>query len=228
MMAEQEYFKKALADFAFDAAAGDAIRHLADLGLSVAQIATKLNYPVKEEKIGKVVWEHFLKKRRILREEPGSGKSSEEYTYVTNYDAYGRKSFRRVKLAEYGGEKIVFKEIVYDFALGKFSDYLLQKCRENGEENSYFTCTFAQIRRQEPEIFAALMEALEVREREYLLGLPFEETVYHQLDRRIREIAAVLYKTGKYQGECWFLKSGEKIILPAKEGGKAGQKIFAV
>lgn len=212
-MAEQEYFKKALADFAFDAAAGDAIRHLADLGLSVAQIAEKLNYPVKEEKIGKVVWEHFLKNGRILREEPGNGKLSEEYTYVTTYDAYGKKSFQRVKLAEHGGEKIVFKEIIYDPALGKFSDYLLQKCRENGEENSYFTCTFARLRREEPETFAALMEALEVRDREYFLGLPFEEIVYHQLDRRIREIAAVLYGTKKYHGECWFLKSKEKVIL---------------
>jgi len=223
-MAEQEYFKKALADFAFDAAAGDAIRHLADLGLTVAQIAEKLNYPVKQEKIGRIVWEHFLKSGRIRKEEPGGGVATEEYTYVTSYDAYGRKSFRRVKVAEHGGEKIVFKEIVYNPALGKFSDYLLQKCRENGEENSYFTCTFAQIRRQEPEIFAALMGALEGREREYLLGLPFEEIFYHQFDRRIREIAAALYGTGKYRGECWFLKSGEKIMLKTAEDDTARQK----
>lgn len=223
-MAEQEYFKKALADFAFDAAAGDAIRHLADLGLTVAQIAEKLNYPVKQEKIGKIVWEHFLKNGRIRKEEPGSGAATEEYTYVTSYDACGRKSFRRVKIAEHGGEKIVFNEIIYNAPFREFPGYLLQKCRENGEENSYFTCAFAQIRRQEPEIFAALMGALEGREREYLLGLPFEEIFYHQFDRRIREIAAALYGTGKYRGECWFLKTGEKIILKTTEDGAAGQK----
>ena len=82
-MAEQEYFKKALAGLAFDTAAGDAIRHLADIGLTVAQIAEKLDYPVKEEKIGKIVWEHFLKRGHIRTEEPGSGVGSEEYTYVT-------------------------------------------------------------------------------------------------------------------------------------------------
>ncbi len=107
-MAEQEYFKKALAGLAFDTAAGDAIRHLADIGLTVAQIAEKLDYPVKKEKIGKIVWEHFLKRGHIRTEEPGSGVGSEEYTYVTEYDAYGRKSFRRVKIAEHGTERVRF------------------------------------------------------------------------------------------------------------------------
>lgn len=217
-MAEQEYFKKALAEFAFDAAAGDAIRHLADLDLTVAQIAAKLDYPVKEEKIGKTVWEHFLKSGRIRTEEPGNGIASEEYTYVTEYDAYGRKSFRRIKLAEHGADKITFRETVFDAShLGEFAGYLREKCRENGEEKSYFTCDFSRCRRQEPETFAALMEVLGQREREYILGLPWEKTVYHRLDRRMEEIAVALCRTGKYRGECWFLKSKEKAVVKVAE-----------
>ena len=135
-MAEQEYFKKALAGLAFDTAAGDAIRHLADIGLTVAQIAEKLDYPVNKEKIGKIVWEHFLKRGHIRTEEPGSGVGSEEYTYVTEYDAYGRKSFRRVKIAEHGTERVRFLEKVFEAArFGEFAGYLRERCRENGEDS---------------------------------------------------------------------------------------------
>ena len=194
-MAEQEYFKKALAGLAFDTAGGDAIRHLADIGLTVAQIAEKLDYPVKKEKIGKIVWEHFLKRGHIRTEEPGSGVGSEEYTYVTEYDAYGRKSFRRVKIAEHGTE-----------------------------ENSYFTCDFARFCGQEPENYKVLLGALGQREREYILGLPWEQVVYHRLDRRMEEIAAALCATGMYRGEYWFLKCGEtgcptKVVFDMRKSG---------
>lgn len=227
-MAEQEYFKKALADFAFDTAAGSAIRHLADNGLTVKQIAKRLDFPVKEEKIGKIVWEHYQKTGRIRREEPGNGVASEEYAYVTEYDAYGRKSFRRVKLAEHGGGKSSFRKVMFDEGTcGKLADYLAKKCAENGEEKSYLSCNFAQksktgqmgvgIMTDSGTGYVNFAEALEIlgqRERDYLTGLPWEEhTVYHQLDGRIREIVVKLYEAGKYRGECWFLESGERVVL---------------
>lgn len=217
-MAEQEYFKKALADFTFDAAAGSAIRHLADNGCTVKQIAERLDFPVPEEKIAKVVWEHFLATGRIRKEEPGNGTASEEYTYVTEYDSYGRKSFRRVKLSQRGAEKIAFREVVFEAArCGRFSDYLAKKCAENGEEKSYLSCGFAQNRKSEPEAFAAAMEVLEARERDYICGLfQGDGIVYHQLDRRMREIAVRLYEAGKYRGECWFLGSGERVGVGGK------------
>ena len=42
---EQEYFKKALSDFALDAASGGAIRHLADRGYTANQIVRMLDFP---------------------------------------------------------------------------------------------------------------------------------------------------------------------------------------
>lgn len=225
-MAEQEYFKKALADFTFDAAAGSAIRHLADQGLTVKQIAERLDFPVKEEKIGKTVWEHFLKTGRIRREEPGNGTASEEYTYVTEYDTYGRKSFRRVTLTGHGGGKTTFRSVVFDSkTCGKIADYLAKKCAQNGEEKSYLSCCFAQKNNGDMTGIATdhgrecvnLAKALEVlgqRERDYLTGLPWEDgIVYHQLDQRMREIVVKLYEAGKYRGECWFLESGERVVL---------------
>lgn len=225
-MAEQEYFKKALADFTFDAAAGSAIRHLADNGLTVKQIAGQLDFPVKEEKIGKIVWEHYLKTGRIRKEEPGNGVASEEYTYVTEYDAYGRKSFRRVKLAEHGGSKTTFRKIIFDEkTCGKLPGYLAKKCAENGEEKSYLSCSFTQKSGKAPTCpapgsntasvdFAEALEILGQRERDYLTGLPWEAGIfYHQLDGRMREIVVRLYEAGKYRGECWFLGSGERVVL---------------
>ncbi len=223
-MAEQEYFKKALGDFTFDAAAGSAIRHLADSGLTVKQIAKNLTFPVPEEKIGRIVWEHFIKTGRIRREEPGNGATSEEYTYITEYDTYGRKSFRRVKLSEHGGGKTIFRKVVFDVkTCGGLADYLTKKCAENGEEKSYLSCCFAEnskkdmtgiAKRNDREGlgFAEVLGVLGQRERDYLTGLPWEDgTVYHQLDRRMREIVVRLYEAGKYRGECWFVGSGERV-----------------
>ena len=180
---------------------------------------------MNKEKIGKIVWEHFLKRGHIRMEEPGSGVGSEEYTYVTEYDTYGRKSFRRVKIAEHGTERVRFLEKVFEAArFGEFIGYLRERCRENGEENSYFTCDFARFCGQEPENYKVLLGALGQREREYILGLPWEQVVYHRLDRRMEEIAAALCATGMYRGEYWFLKCGEtgcptKVVFDIRKSG---------
>ena len=46
-------FKNALENFAFDAAAGRAIRHLCDLGRTAEQIQRELDYPVPVSRIEK-------------------------------------------------------------------------------------------------------------------------------------------------------------------------------
>ena len=45
-MAEQEYFKKALGDFTFEFAGGNAVRKLARQDYSIEEIAKKLDYPI--------------------------------------------------------------------------------------------------------------------------------------------------------------------------------------
>ena len=109
-MAKQEYFKTALSNFTYEAASGGAIRHLADLGYTVKQIAAQISFPTPYERIQKTVWEHFLDTHVILEEEPGSGKQRETAAYVRDYDAYGRASFRRVSDREMQKTEIAWKE----------------------------------------------------------------------------------------------------------------------
>ena len=84
-------FKTALQDFAFEAAAGRAIRHLCDLGLSAEEIRKELDYPVGIDRIQKEMEAYLREKQRIQDGE------EEGYTYIKEYDAFGKASFRRVK-----------------------------------------------------------------------------------------------------------------------------------
>ncbi len=50
--------------------------------------------------------------------------------------------------------------------------------------------------------------------RNYILGIPWERKLsYHRLDKRMRQIAVSLYESGGYKGSCYFVKTGEKVIL---------------
>ncbi|MDD2978380.1 MAG: hypothetical protein PHN80_00265 [Hespellia sp.] len=65
-----------------------------------------------------------------------------------------------------------------------------------------------------PEQYMQRLQVLEERQREYILGLPWErKLVYHRLDERMQEIVRRLYESGKYDGCCYFLKTEEKLTL---------------
>lgn len=87
-------FNNALGNFINDAAAGGAVRHLADLGYSISEISAELNYPVSKEKIARYMWEHFLNTGRISLEEPKE--TYEKTSFIKEQDAFGKVSFRRV------------------------------------------------------------------------------------------------------------------------------------
>ena len=82
-------FKEALTNFAFDAAAGKAIRHLCDLGRTAEQIKEELDYPVPLSRIKKEMQAYEKEKQA---EEAGEG-----YRIVKEYGKYGKVTFRRVK-----------------------------------------------------------------------------------------------------------------------------------
>ena len=46
-------------------------------------------------------------------DEPGTGKKQEAYEFVAEYDNYGRKTFRRVTVQDFGGEPIQWKETFF-------------------------------------------------------------------------------------------------------------------
>ncbi|MBP9995970.1 MAG: hypothetical protein KBT19_01685 [Lachnospiraceae bacterium] len=86
---EQRYFKKALHNFTYDVACGDAIRHLYDLGYSPEKIRDRLDYKTTIENITKTIEEYEKNKQSALDGKP-------QYEYVREEDEYGHTSFRRV------------------------------------------------------------------------------------------------------------------------------------
>ncbi len=95
-MEKNDYFNKALSSFTQDFASGDAIRHLTDLGYSIPDIKERLDYPIPIGKIKEIVWQHLLKQKIILLENPQTA-SDIKAIYIKETDAMGRTSFRRVE-----------------------------------------------------------------------------------------------------------------------------------
>lgn len=214
-MAEQEYFKQALSNFTFEVASGGAIRHLADHGYTTEEISKKLDFPTPIDRIQDTVWKHFLDTGVLLYEEPGTGRKRESFDFVTEYDQYGRKSFRRVTLKECRADAIVWKESVFQEKRdGALFSFLSKRCAANGEENAYISCDFGLRSKREPARFKEALQVLEKPERDYISGLPWERRmIYHRLDRRMRSIAAKLHQNGEYHGFCYFVELKEKVKL---------------
>ena len=135
---KQEYFKKSLSDFTFDMASGGAIRHLVDRGYTVEQIVKMLDFPTPYDRVQQTVWKYFLDKGTVLLKEPEREAEEEKYGYVTDYDMFGRKSFRRVVVKERSSETIQWRESRYGQTDSKrLLDFLGKKSMENGEDFSY-------------------------------------------------------------------------------------------
>ncbi|SFQ32447.1 hypothetical protein SAMN02910358_01596 [Lachnospiraceae bacterium XBB1006] len=91
-----EFFKQTLANFTHDVASGDAIRHLADKGYTVPEIAKELDFPTPIERIRKTVWEHYIN-TGVIRFEPPEEGTRLRVHYEKVYGAFGKTSFKRVE-----------------------------------------------------------------------------------------------------------------------------------
>ena len=94
---EEQFFQKALSKFAVEFAAGNAIRALADKGLTAEEIHEKLSYPVPRKTIGEMIWAHYLDTCVICIEHPGMAGEKVITSYERVQDAYGKTSFRQIK-----------------------------------------------------------------------------------------------------------------------------------
>lgn len=209
-MSEQNYFKNALSDFTFEAAAGGAIRHLADLGYTAKQIMEQLNFPVSYSKIQKTLWEHLSDTGVIRLTEPGSGASREKAEFVKEYDKYGHVSFRKVTLPSDKDKPICWKEISFSPG-GNLAAFLKEKCLSDNKNHAYLSCDFGLM---EKSSFEELLQVLDAKQQEYLTGLPWpKKTCYHCLDRRMQEILIRLYEQHMYHGICFFADTAEKVYF---------------
>ena len=213
-MSEQSFFQNALSNFTHEVASGGAIRHLTDLGYTVKQISERLDFPTPLERVKRQVWERLLETEVILVEEPGSS-HKEKADYVREYDKYGRASFRRVVEASPEMSVAHWRDLEIDGGEKEKLHILLEKkIAENGETHSYAACEFGLLAKREPQRFQELLQALDERQKEYVEGLPWEaKRVYHRLDTRMLEIVLRLSVKGLWQGQCYFLKTGERVCL---------------
>ncbi|MCR5546380.1 MAG: hypothetical protein K6F30_07900 [Lachnospiraceae bacterium] len=81
----EEFFRNALSRFMKDSANGGAIRHLHDLGYSVAEIKKELLFPAKDEDIQKVIDEYEKEKNS----------PEDAYEIVKVQNAFGKISFQK-------------------------------------------------------------------------------------------------------------------------------------
>ena len=212
-MGEQSPFQSALADFTYDVASGGAIRHLTDLGYTARQISETLSYPTPMTRIQEQMWKRLLETETILSQEPGSPRETSKF--VREYDKYGRTSFRMVSETALQENRVCTSEIKAHVSEKKRLFELLQrKLSENGAKDSYAACDFGLLAADEPEKYRELLTALDERSREYVEGLPWErKLVYHRLNERMQEIVFRLLENDLWQGDCYFLVTGERIHL---------------
>lgn len=211
MMHEKDnsYFKQALSDFAYDAACGAQIRHLTDLGYCVKQIVQELDVPAPYRRVQETVTRHLRDSKVLLMEKPGSGDRGKT-EFIKEYDRYGRASFRRVIRHDMRHTGISWREYVYvPDTDGSFWEFLKRKIEENGEEFSYISCDFGLDR----ERTKAYLGVLDTHQREYVEGILWEAArMYHRLTPVMQAIAVRLYEQNACGGECYFEKTGERII----------------
>lgn len=211
-MAGQEYFKKALTDFTFDLASGGAIRHLADKGYTARQIADELDVLVPYEKIQNTVWDYLVKSQVLLLDEPGAGTPLEQEVFVEECGKYGKKSFRRVKIRAENTRQIHWekKDITVKSPM-ELTRFLSEKCLENGTKTAYMACDFGIWKEYRQERYQELQKILDLRQEEYLEGLPWAgKRVYHQLNPRMADIAGRMVLMEAYEGWFYFMETKEK------------------
>lgn len=216
-MEEQEYFKKALSNFTYEIASGEAIRHLADQGYTIKQIIKTLDFPTSYEKVQHTVWEHFQHTGILLSEEPGSEKQSQNTTFIKEYNSYGKPSFRQIVLPDNSKPISWIEKTFQEKADGSLAAYLNKKYKQNHSGIAYLSCDFGFHIQNKSKSFLDAVQKLTPYQRDYILGLPWEKKIlYHKINCDIMEIAVQLYESGEYSGYCYFVELKEKIKIKEK------------
>jgi hypothetical protein len=203
-----KFFRDALANFTYATASGDAIEHLAESGYMPQEIQKMLDFPTPYQRVQETYWKYLLEKRIIVEEKSKLGKKREKSHFVTDYDSYGRKSFRRVVEYEECESSVMdvdtFRQVTYTPAVhGAFASFLKGYCTLE----TYVSCNFGLM----PEAF---LEPLTEKQRLYMEGVPWKrKIVWHLLEQRMMEILPVLYEQSSYHGTLLLLQKREQVIF---------------
>lgn len=192
----ESYFEAALSDFAFDVAAGGAIRHLTDRGYSVEQMMRELSYPVPRAKVEKAVYRYMTEARILLAKLP----EENENLKIRCLEAEKGAGFaQRLSdaIAE-SGEKNAYMECPFGGWKKKAEKKAVSATDAESGRADRGNCDGEWLR----QTFACLTG----REQEYLSGIRWEQDVmYHRMNGRMREIALKLIKNTEYGWKFYFL-----------------------
>lgn len=222
-MNNPDYFQKTLSKFTFDVASGDAIRHLLDRGFSLPEIKKMLDFPTPMDRIQSIAWDYLLEKGCIVTDVSAIGKPKEEVVYVTEYDAYGRQSFRKTvrpvtapnsdfpSSHPTASASSAWNERNYLPSIdGSFAEFLKFHCSATNPQAAYLFCDFGLVSHRDPALYAQMLAALDPDDRAYVESLPWErKKIYHQLDQRMVNIAVSLYDKGLYHGDLYVVRDRE-------------------
>lgn len=171
----------------------------------------------------------FAQHAQFVEEQDAYGRRTFRKIYIDS-DSQDKMTDKTdlTKLSQSGKEgqlqTFLWKESAYDRKRdGKLTELLHRKCEENGENLCYVSCAFdfpnvdlnsQNMQQQGKKGREDAISCLNSRQREYLLGIRWEKpVVYHRLDQRMREIVSKLYEAEAYSGDCFFIKTREKLCL---------------
>lgn len=164
-MAEQEYFKKALGNFTFEFAGGNAVRKLARQDYSIEEIAKKLDYPIPKSRIADMVWKEYLASGRVCLQKPSADGKLEKVTYIKEQSVNGRVSMRRV---------VETVEL---------------------ESKEYVQINFGKMKYQRKPEFVKALEQMSSRDKSYICDINWPLTdIYHIKNEQITRILDILKK----------------------------------
>ncbi len=190
------YFQEALADFLHDAASGDAVRHLLELGYTTNAIMERLDFPTPRERVEKMVYRSLVERGVLLEELP-----------------LPEEAFRAVPFRAARADRSFHAQLYRT---------LRERIQINGEENSCAACPFGMIRRDREARLAALTACLTAKERDYLLGIPWKpQPLYHRLDDRMLEIASCMASQPGQSWKFFFAKQKEVLLVEAAAESRA-------
>ncbi len=212
---ENNYFKEALKNFTYDVASGGAIEHLANLGYMPSQIHKMLDFPTPMECVQENYWKYCIKNKIIIEDVSEFSGKLEKTHFVTEYDEYGHKSFRKV--AESGGvgggtEPENFKTVDYVPQIhGRLLDFL----KDYGCIGSaYVSCDYGARRYRDAEKFKEFLLPLTEEQRIYIEEMPWKlNTVWHVIDTRMAGILCTLYEKSSYHGRIMIPALAEKVDI---------------
>ena len=188
-----EYFKEALHNFTSDYAYGSQIRALYDRGLSAHAIKERLDYPVPYESVYDYLREYLLKSQKIVFDKKDIPANNSQPTFETEYDSYGRKSFR---LKNPGSHRdISYSTVNHSGTVTDIPD--LYEC-------------YAYIEAK-PDKYDSVLNSKQI---DYLSGLPMPgRPFYILINEPLSDILNVLNKNGLWHGPVISAKAGTEYLL---------------